>query len=346
LARDERFTSLEATDLLFLDTETTGLAGGTGTVAFLVGIGYWGDGWFGVEQYFMPDYPEEPALLRLLAERIGRFSSLVTYNGKSFDIPLLSARFVRTRSPTAGLLAELPHFDLLHPARRLWKQRVGECSLTNLEREILDFERVEDVPGWEIPQIYFQFVSDGEIGSLPTVFLHNQYDIVTLAQLAARACQLYREPLGDPALPGVDLYALARSLEMDGSPTVALEVLEEARLVSLDSDTRKRLLHRLSRMYKRQKNWEAAVSIWQELGESDGVLEVFSFEEMAKFYEHVARDFRLAALVTKRILDALAGSAAVDPTPYADFDAVEAAFAHRIRRIERKLARRENPEES
>jgi uncharacterized protein YprB with RNaseH-like and TPR domain len=345
LSRDERFVSLEPTDLLFLDTETTGLAGGTGTLAFLVGLGYWGKESFEVVQYFVPDYPEEMALLHLLEEKIGDLPSLVTYNGKAFDIPLLRSRFVQIRGGMGARLTEVPHLDLLHPSRRLWKRRLGNCSLTNLELEILGFEREDDVPGWEIPQIYFRFLSEGDVGQLPTVFLHNQYDLISLAQLAVRACQLYREPLGDRSLPGTDLYSLARSLEIDGIPGAALEVLEEARLVSLESDTRRNVLRHLSRVYKRQKNWEAAVAIWQELGESDGVLEVFSFEEMAKFYEHVARDLRLAAAVTSRILEALTGNACVDPTPYQDLDSVKTSFKYRLQRIERKLSRQKNRED-
>lgn len=346
LARDHRFRSLAPSDLMFLDTETTGLAGGTGTVAFLVGMGVWREGEFWILQYFMPDFPEEPALLHLFEAALAEVAALVTYNGKAFDVPLLSSRLVRNRSQGVSRLADIPHLDLLHPARRLWKQRLGDCSLTNLEAGILGFQRERDIPGWEIPQVYFRFLTEGEIGELPTVFLHNQHDLLTLAHLLARACRLYHEPLGDRTLPGIDLYSLARSLELDGSPMVALEVLEEARLADLDAQTRRQLLRRLSLVYKRRKNWDAAVAIWQELGEWEGILEAFSFEEMAKFYEHVAGDLRLAAAVTTRILEALKGRAALDPSPYADLDEVEAAFAHRLRRIERRLSRSENREDT
>jgi uncharacterized protein YprB with RNaseH-like and TPR domain len=342
VSRDGRFESLTPGDFLFLDTETTGLAGGTGTLAFMVGVGFWQEGSLQVIQYFMPDYPEEQALLSLLEQDVGGYSSLVTFNGKSFDVPLLSSRFVSIRSEMASRMCSLPHLDLIHPSRRLWKRRVGDCSLTNLEAQILGFEREEDIPGWEIPQAYFRFVTDGDPGPLPTVFLHNQFDLVTLAQLAAKMCRLYREPLGDRKLPGLDLYSLARSLEMDGSPQTAVEVLEEARTADLDTETRRTLLRHLSKAYKRGKNWEGAVEIWQELGEFEGTLEVFSFEEMAKFYEHVACDLRMAEAVVRRVLDALSGDGYLDPVPYQDPDQVEAAFRHRLVRIERKMAKQKH----
>jgi uncharacterized protein YprB with RNaseH-like and TPR domain len=340
ISRERRFESLSAEDFLFLDTETTGLAGGAGTVAFMVGVGYWREGALHVVQYFMPDYPEEPALLSLLEEDIAGYSSLVTFNGKSFDVPLLSSRFVSIRSEMAGRMCSLPHLDLIHPSRRLWKRRVRDCSLTNLEAQILGFEREEDIPGWEIPQAYFRFVTDGDPGPLPTVFLHNQFDLVTLAQLAAKVCRMYREPLGDGKIPGIDLYSLARSLEVDGSPETAVEVLEEARTADLDAETRRTLLRHLSKAYKRGKNWEGAVAIWQELGESEGALDIFSFEEMAKFYEHQARDLRMAEAVTRRALESLSGDGYLDPSPYPDLDQAEAAFRHRLARIERRMANR------
>src|SRR5262249_33194494 len=139
--------------IAFLDTETTGLSGGTGTYAFLVGIGTWRSSGFLVEQFFMRNFDEEAAVICPLEERLSQVKVVVTFNGKCFDLPLLESRFVMHRRDWP--LADGIHLDLLHPSRRLWKLRLKDCSLANLEREVLGFEREEDIPGYLIPQVYF-----------------------------------------------------------------------------------------------------------------------------------------------------------------------------------------------
>ena len=202
---------LEPFDLrgaVFLDTETTGLAGGAGTAAFLIGVGWVEGERFRVRQYFMRDYHEEGALLLALAEELERFERLVTFNGKMFDVPLLDARFRlnRARFP----LASARHLDLLHPARRLWKARLESCRLQSLEAELMGLRRHGDIAGEEIPQVYFDWVRRRDARMLARVFEHNRQDIVSLAALAVLACQWVEDSRAeDPR----DIFSLARVLE-------------------------------------------------------------------------------------------------------------------------------------
>ena len=171
---------LDLSRALFLDTETTGLAGGTGTVAFLVGLARFVDGVLCIEQLIVPELGQERPVLARLAERIAAASCVITYNGKSFDWPLLRTRFVLSRMPVPALPA---HIDLLHAARSVWKQRMPSVRLTDVEREILHFERLDDIPGAEIPARYFEFLRDGSAERLAPVLEHNQNDVIALAAL-------------------------------------------------------------------------------------------------------------------------------------------------------------------
>jgi len=196
--------------LVYLDTETTGLAGGTGTCAFLIGIGALEGSQFVLRQYFLRDYPEEKAVLAALAEALSRYEGIVTFNGKTFDLPLLETRYTlaRMKAPFGGMI----HLDLLHPARRLWKLRLASCELTNLERAILGIARDGDVPGSEIPQIYFDYLRTGNAQHLQPVFFHNALDMVTLAALAVEMARALREEEGSLA-SSLDLFSLSRILE-------------------------------------------------------------------------------------------------------------------------------------
>jgi uncharacterized protein YprB with RNaseH-like and TPR domain len=180
LARDASLIDLDLSRALFLDTETTGLAGGTGTVAFLVGLARFVDGVLCIEQLIVPELGQERPVLSRLAERIAAASCVITYNGKSFDWPLLRTRFVLCRMPVPALPA---HIDLLHAARSVWKQRMPSVRLTDVEREILHFERQDDIPGAEIPARYFEFLRGGSAEHLAPVLEHNQNDVIALAAL-------------------------------------------------------------------------------------------------------------------------------------------------------------------
>jgi uncharacterized protein YprB with RNaseH-like and TPR domain len=221
LALDPRLADCDPARALFLDTETTGLAGGTGTVAFLVGLASWeGDGLV-LEQLLVRALGEEAPMLERLRERIGAASMLVTFNGKSFDMPLLRTRFVMSRETPP---AEPPHLDLLHVARRIHGRRAGDgCRLVALERDVLGFERVDDVPSSEVGACYMHFLRTGDGRALLGVVEHNAWDVVAMAALVG----LYGEP-EHGALAPCDLVGVARTLRRAGSLDRAMVVADAA----------------------------------------------------------------------------------------------------------------------
>ena len=320
---------LESFDLrraVFLDTETTGLAGGAGTAAFLIGIG-WVDGErFRVRQYFMRDYHEEGALLHALAEELKRFDRLVTFNGKMFDVPLLDARFRlnRGRFPLAGA----PHLDLLHPARRLWKARLESCRLQSLEAELMGLRRHGDIAGEEIPNVYFDWVRRRDARMLARVFEHNRQDIVSLAALAVLACQWVEDGQAEDAR---DIYSLARVLER--GRLYARSEAEYQRALAAGSElVRGPALLRLAWRAKRAGDYERAAELWAEAGEAG---EVEGWRELAMHHEHRSRSFDRALEAVER------GLALVEPLAEGDRRAWHQAEAlvRRKRRIRRKQQR-------
>jgi hypothetical protein len=321
---------LEGFDLrraVFLDTETTGLAGGAGTAAFLIGVG-WVDGErFRVRQYFMRDYHEEAALLHALAEELRRFDRLVTFNGKMFDVPLLEARFRLNRG--CFPLASAPHLDLLHPARRLWKARLESCRLQSLEASLMGLRRTGDIPGEEIPQVYFDWVRRRDARMLARVFEHNRQDIVSLAALAVVACQWVEEGRAeDPR----DVFSLARVLER--ARLYERSEAEYRRALDLGpGPLRGPALLRLAWRAKRAGEHARAAALWAEAGEAG---EVEGWRELAMYHEHRTRDLDEALAAIAR------GTAIVGPESHRDVRAWHQAegFERRRQRLMRKVGRR------
>ncbi|HYG57769.1 MAG TPA: ribonuclease H-like domain-containing protein [Symbiobacteriaceae bacterium] len=324
---------------VFFDTETTGLEGGTGTYAFLVGLGFFENYDFVVRQYFLRDYPEEDAMLEAVAADLSRFDLIVSFNGKSFDWPLMETRFRinRRKMPLAGA----PHLDLLHPARRLWRDRLQQCNLTNLEAQILSEQRIGDVPGGMIPPLYFDYLRTGNGYPLLDVILHNRLDIVSLVSLAGWMGHIVTDPLNPTPdgelVCGDDLFGVGRLFADRGDPGMAIACMEAAleRGVAAVGET---LVQRtLSGVYKRVKEHERAVSIWQEMIGGAGGMSLYPYVELAKYYEHVSRDYPLAFEMAQRALAiaerrrTLAG--AYGPGTLKDLEAAR----HRLNRLTRKL---------
>lgn len=315
-------------NLAFLDTETTGLAGGTGTYAFLVGVGTFEGGDFVVRQYFMRDIPEEPALLALVRQTLDRCDGLVTFNGRAFDWPLLETRFAmhRLAAPPA---AEV-HLDLLPPARRLWRRRLTSCALSSLEQQVLGLERsVDDVPGWAIPGLYRDFLQWGRAEPLRRVFYHNAHDILSLATLAAVLCAAVHDPLQGLS-HGEDLYSLALQLEAGGDVEAAGRLYEQCLRCQLPTAMRHAAAHRLSQLWRRAGEVEQAVALWQALAERG---DVEACVALAKHYEHRAKDLAQAQSMALRALELLSRAPAPDRRKLAELE-------HRLRRLEGKARRR------
>ena len=314
--------------LVFLDTETTGLAGGTGTCAFLIGIGTVEGTQFVVRQYFLRDYPEEKAILQDLGEVLGSFDGLVTYNGKTFDVPLLETRYTlaRLKAPFGRLL----HFDALHPARRLWKLRLESCRLTDLESAVLGIGREGDVPGSEIPGIYFDYLRTGDARGLQPVFYHNALDIITLAALTVELARALGDAGASTLNSSVDLFSLSRIYESAGSREQSLETCQRALSAGLPELIEGHALWQLALQHKRQRQPELAAEIWHELARRPSPLALKAFEELAIYYEHYRRDPKTALEFTQAALDCLRERPA--PPSHA------ARFKHRLERLQRKVA--------
>lgn len=277
-----------ASSVVYLDTETTGLAGGTGTCAFLIGIGAAEGSGFRVRQLFLRDFTEEKAALDALAEALEPYELLVTYNGKTFDIPLLETRYTlaRMKSPFTRMV----HLDLLHPARRLWKLRLESCQLKNLERELLGIARNGDVPGSEIPQIYFDYLRTRSAQALQPVFFHNALDIVTLAGLTVEVGQAIGRAGDGADCDSLDLFSLSRVLERAGASELARATCLQAIARGLPESVEPHALWHLAAQHKKERSYDAAVEVWTKISTLASRYTVQACEELAIHYEHRVRD--------------------------------------------------------
>lgn len=283
LARDERLAGIDPARIAFIDTETTGLAGGTGTYVFLVGIGSFQAGGFAIRQFFMRDYGEEPAQIEALDEALAGYEAVVSFNGKQFDMPLLETRFLMNRRPPR--LSGAPHLDLLPPARVFWRHRLASCALSSLEAEVLGVRREEeDVPGWLIPGLYAEYARTGDAREMPRIFYHNAQDILSMVSLAAHQCALLASPLPPrEEVPGEDLYGLARFLHDLGEEERAEAALVLAARASRLPAVQEAAMRDLAYLLKRQDRRGEARAWWQALAEGTGA--VYACEELAKHFE-------------------------------------------------------------
>lgn len=287
---------LSLSDFVFLDTETTGLSGGVGTVAFQIGLGYFEDGRFVVEQLLMRDYHEELPMLREVFARLTRFEALVSFNGRTFDVPLLKSRALLSRLEAPGLL--LPHADLLYPARRLWKLRLGSCRLCHLEEALLGTSREDDLPGALVPQTYFQYLKDRNFEPIQRVLNHNRQDIVSLAQLFFFLCKAYDRPEG--VAHGQDLLSLARFYEKKGLGAQAAKCYR----LCAKGATRPEAFAALASQSKRLGKVEQALRLYSAML-SRGDRPAQAAEALAKLYEHQVKDVSKALHFTRQALLAL-----------------------------------------
>ena len=283
--------------IAFLDTETTGLAGGSGTYAFLIGVGSIGTDGFRVRQFFMRDYAEEPSVLHSLSAYLSRFTVLVTYNGRSYDQPLLETRYTmcRARHP----FSKMEHLDLLYGARRLYKLRLESCRLVNLEAQILGFERQGDIPGEMIPHVYFEYLRTRRAHRLMPVFHHNVLDILTLACLTGLIPEAFRDPENLRARHGSDLLGLARWLQVADRLEEAHRTLKRAVGMGLPDQHLFRALFETGLLEKKLGQEESAVATFANLTLSPSPWRVRAYEELAKHYEHREKNIAMALECTK-----------------------------------------------
>lgn len=322
----------------FFDTETTGLAGGTGTWAFLVGVGFYEGAHFVTRQYFLRDYPEETAMLEALHEEFSRFDLLVSFNGKSFDWPLLETRFrlARMKPPAVGA----PHLDLLHPSRRIWAGRLPNCKLTSLETHLMGIERVGDVGGAEIPPLYFDFLRTGNAGPLLPVIEHNRLDIISLAALALHLGGLVAEPLAptpDGELhSGDDLFGAAHLLMARQEWPLALECLEGALERGTLAVTPEVVLREKGFLLKRLQEFGQAEVVWRRCLEA-GSRSLIPYIELAKHYEHRTKEIEKALELAQAALALAERRYGITRSLEAKRELEE--VQHRLARLERRSQR-------
>lgn len=338
LGRDAALAAVDLRRVAFLDTETTGLAGGTGTVAFLVGMGHFLDGHFRLRQYFLEDLDQEEAMIRALTDYLADFDGVVTFNGKTFDMPLLHTR-VRMNRVHRGL-TDLAHLDLLHPARRLYRDRIPSCRLQELERQFLGLERQEDIPGWEIPSVYFRYVRTRRFRALLPVFEHNALDVLSLVTLAAHLSHVWR---GDRLRDGGDRLALGRSCEQDGELAEALEHYDAALLCEdLRPVERDECERRLSMLHKRLGRHEQALAMWIRVANRPQNRLLYPLVEISMHHERVTRDLAAARAACERALALIEQyhQRMGYPRAAADRDAITKRLARIDTRIARKASAR------
>src|ERR1700692_3809790 len=315
---------------LFLDTETTGLAGGTGTYAFLVGLAWWDAGGLQTEQLFMRDFAEEHSVLHDVAARLAERPVLVTFNGKSFDWPLLENRFTMTRAIKVPQLAA--HLDLLHPARALWKLRLGSVRLVELERHVLDAERLgwhrgDDVAPALIPQFSFDYLRGGTTDPLAGVVRHNQMDLRGLAALFGKINSLLDERQSLEAEESLDLFGLSKFLQRRGEGERAHSPGIKALDPGLPAEFRPRATRELALMAKRRGDNDSAAALWHELA-GDPADGIEACEQLAIHYERRVKDLGQALEFAQLAIAKIQRQRAPLRDPYA---------RERIRRLEEKV---------
>jgi uncharacterized protein len=322
----------DPTQWLFLDTETTGLMGGTGTYPFLVGIAWWDAGGLQVEQFFMRELSEEHALLVTLAARMAARPVLVTFNGKSFDWPLLETRYRMTRSIKPS--APRAHLDFLHPARNLWRIRLGSVRLAELEKHVLGWHRGADLISEMIPQFYFDYLRGGAPEPLIQVFLHNQMDLRGLAGLASRIIALLADPESHHSTDGLELFGVSRICERRGDTARARKHYAQSLAAELPAETDRAARRSLARLAKREGDLALACQLWESiLGNSREGLE--AYEQLAIHCEHDADDSTRAAALVREALSELQCARRHASLSAARHRRYKTQFEHRLKRLDR-----------
>ena len=322
-----RGTDWQIERLLFLDTETTGLSGGAGTYAFEIGAGVIENGFLCVKQYVMLDYPQEKQMLSAIVEAMKTHDTIVTFNGKSFDIPLLESRMTMCGIRTQ--ITCLPHLDLLHVCRRIYKLRLQKCNLQTLERVILGQQRNDDLPGSEAPARYMAYQKTGEFGLVKDVLRHNLDDVVSLAKLTGHVAAVFRSPLS--LTEAKDIYSVGKVLEKGGHMEAARRCYRILSFSSMGSAAR----FRLAKGYKKEKDWKETLSLCRRMIE-DGQNGVWPYIELAKYYEHVEKNYDEALSCAAKGLNYLLNRLSSGGNDY------ETETEQIRRRIERLLQKKES----
>jgi uncharacterized protein YprB with RNaseH-like and TPR domain len=301
LSKDDTFRDLDLSTSLFIDLETTGLSGGTGTIPFNVGMGYYKDKKFWVAQYFLGDLSEEERMIQEMAQFFieMNFRSLVTYNGKNFDIPLLETRFILHRQPFP--LNDLPHLDFMYPARNLWKHKYDNCRLSYLAQEVVQTGRTEDIPSSEVPWRYFQYLQTGNYDLIEPILYHNQEDILSLLGVVIAGASIFIEE-GEDCLPdAMDFFGAGNVMEKVGDREKSVQFFKKALDGDLSAGATTIAKMKLSYHFKKNQEWDKAVAIWREITSLEDISagQLFSFRELAMYLEHREKNYEEAQKISE-----------------------------------------------
>jgi len=337
LARAPQLASADVRRLAFLDTETTGLAGGAGTLAFLIGVGVFEAEHFVLRQYFLRRPDEEAAVLTQLTRDLKAHAGWVTFNGRAFDLPLLGTRFTLNRQRND--FRQRPHLDLLFPARTLYRGRLASCALSSLEQHVLGVPRShDDVPGELIPEMYVRYLQTGETGDMRRVIYHNAIDILSMVTLAAHLLEVFSTEAGEAGrrvLSAADHLRLAMWHDHEGRAAEAEAAYRRALAGKLALEDRAAALLRFAALLKRHNRRAEAVPLWEQLA-SFSAEDSLACVELAKYYEWKAADLPQALTWARRaeaIIKAM-------PPGWRKKEA-QAAIARRVERLQEKLNSRE-----
>jgi hypothetical protein len=329
LSKESAFENLDLSTALFIDLETTGLSGGAGVVAFLVGLGFYRDDKFYVAQFFLGELAEEERMIQELGQFFSQmnFQSVVTFNGKGFDMPLLETRFILHKQPF--ILSELPHLDFLYSARSLWKHKYESCRLYHLAREVVEADRSEDIPSAEIPWRYFQYLNTGNFELIEPILYHNQEDILSLLGVIIVGSFIFSEEKEKKFTDAMDLYGAGRVMENIGKAEKSVHFFNRALERGLSDELSLSAKKKISYYFKKNQEWKRAVSLWKEMTSSDTQSKdlLLSFRELAMYLEHKEKKYEEARKIAEEgyVLS-------LNFSSYYEKD-----FTHRRERLKRKI---------
>jgi len=329
LSRDSAFENLDLSNALFIDLETTGLSGGTGVIPFLIGLGYYRDDKFHVTQFFLGELAEEERMIKEFGQFLSQmnFQSIITFNGKGFDMPLLETRFILHRQ--AFSLSGLPHLDFLYSARSLWRHKHESCRLYHLAREVVQADRAEDIPAAEVPWRFFQYLQTGNFEIVEPVLYHNQEDILSLLGVVIVGSIIFSEAGEEGFADAMDLYGAGKVMENVGEVEKSVHFFKRALEGKLSEEISLQARRKLSTYFKRGEDWQRAVSLWMEMSASNraSLNQLYSFRELAMYFEHIMKKYEEALKVAEEGLVLSIGF-----SPFYEKD-----FSHRLERLKRKL---------
>jgi len=331
-AREPSISNLALEKFAFIDTETTGLSGGAGTYTFLIGVGRFEGDVFRLVQFFLSNPAEEMAQLAALEEFLALCEVVVSFNGKSFDVPLINNRYIINRCPPP--LENSPQLDLLHLARRLWKSRLPSRTLGDLEVKILGTKRSEqDVPGWMVPNLYYDYLHTGDARPLRGVFYHNEVDVVSLAALLSHMIPMVETPLVTTIEFGSDIIAVGKLHADLGFLDQAVEIYRKGLEKSNKSDDGYwKAIEQLGFIHKKRGDFTNAKTLWKQAARCGYI---YAHEELAKVYEHKERNLKKALLWTEKAMAIVLS----ETFPNYEREAWEASLIHRKKRLVRKISR-------